>query len=235
MAKRSFAVVGLGRFGSAMASTLAGLGHDVIGIDGDEDKVRSLADVITLALELDATDEKALRAAGLKDVDVAIVSIGENLEASLLVVTLLQELGIKNIVAKAVTPLHGRILEKLGVTRVVFPEREMAVRVAHSLVIPNVLDYIELSSDYSIVEVPAPQEFVGKTLREIGLRSRFGLTTIAIKHVSHSGDGHASNIAPGPDDVVQKGDILALLGSNERLGQLDRMLKQASEPGAGII
>lgn len=212
-----------------MATTLAGLGHDVIGIDGDEDKVRGLADVITLAIQLDATDEKALRAAGIQDVDVAVVSIGEDLESSLLVVTLVREVGIKNIVAKAVTPLHGRILEKLGVTRVVFPEREMAIRIAHSLVVPNVLDYIELSKEFSIVEVPAPQQFVGKTLRDIGLRSRFGLTTIAIKHATRAGDRESSNIAPGPDDVVRQGDILALLGSNERLGQLDRMLNAAGQ------
>jgi len=229
MAKRSFAVIGLGRFGSAMATTLAALGHDVIGIDGNEDKVRSLADVVSLAIELDATDEKALCAAGIKDVDVAVVSIGERMESSLLVVTLLRELGIKNIVAKAVTPLHGRILEKLGVTRVVFPEREMAVRIAHSLVVPNVLDYIELSKDFSIVEVPAPQEFVGKTLRDIGLRARFGLTTIAIRHATRPGEPESSNIAPGPDDVIQAGDVLALLGSNQRLGQLDRALKNAAD------
>jgi trk/ktr system potassium uptake protein len=231
MARRSFAVIGLGRFGAAMASTLAGLGHDVIGIDGSEDKVRALADVVSLAIQLDATDERALRAAGIKDVDVAVVSIGEDIESSLLVVTLVRELGIKNIVAKAVTPLHGRILEKLGVTRVVFPEREMAVRIAHSLVVPNVIDYIELSNEFSIVEVPAPPEFVGKTLREIGLRSRFGLTTIAIKH-TRPGDKQFTNIAPGPDDVVQTGDVLSLLGSNERLGQLDQMLKQATLPSA---
>ena len=229
MGRRSFAVIGLGRFGAAMATTLAGLGHDVIGIDGAEDKVRGLADLVSLSMQLDATDERALRAAGIKDVDVAVVSIGENIEASLLVVTLLRELGIKNIVAKAVTSLHGRILEKLGVTRVVFPEREMAVRIAHSLVVPNVLDYIELSSEYSIVEVPAPAEFVGKTLREIGLRSRFGLTTIAMKHKSRTGERDVTNIAPGPDDVVQAGDVLSLLGSNERLGQLDRTLKKATE------
>jgi trk/ktr system potassium uptake protein len=231
MARRSFAVIGLGRFGAAMASTLAGLGHDVIGIDGSEDKVRALADVVSLAIQLDATDERALRAAGIKDVDVAVVSIGEDIESSLLVVTLVRELGIKNIVAKAVTPLHGRILEKLGVTRVVFPEREMAVRIAHSLVVPNVIDYIELSNEFSIVEVPAPPEFVGKTLREIGLRSRFGLTTIAIKH-TRPGDKQFTNIAPGPDDVVQTGDVLSLLGSNERLGQLDQMLKNATLPSA---
>ena len=226
MAKRSFAVIGLGRFGSAMSTTLAELGHDVVGVDGDEDRVRALADTISLAVQLDATDEKALRAAGIEEVDVAVVSIGENIESSLLVVTLLRELGIKNIVAKAVTPLHGRILEKLGVTRVVFPERETAIRLAHSLVIPNVLDYIELSNEFSIVEVPAPPDFAGKTLKQIGLRSRFGLTTIAIKRPSRTGDGAITNIAPGPDDVIEAGDTLALLGSNERLGQLDRMLKQ---------
>jgi trk system potassium uptake protein TrkA len=226
MAKRSFAVIGLGRFGSAMASTLAELGHDVIGVDGSEDRVRGLADTLSLAVQLDATDEKALRAAGIQDVDVAVVSIGENIESSLLVVTLLKEIGIKNIIAKAVTPLHGRILEKLGVTRVVFPERETAIRLAHSLVIPNVLDYIELSNEFSIVEIPAPGDFAGKSLKEIGLRSRFGLTTIAIKRRSGTGDGDFTNIAPGPDDVVQPGDTLALLGSNERLGQLDRMLRQ---------
>ena len=128
------------------------------------------------------------------------------------------------------TPLHGRILEKLGVTRVVFPEREMAMRVAHSLVIPNVLDYIELSGDFSIVEVPAPPDFFGKTLRDIGLRARFGLTTIAIKHSRKSGVVTTANIAPGPDDVIQAGDVLSLLGHNERLGQLETMMKQAALP-----
>jgi trk system potassium uptake protein TrkA len=225
LAKRSFAVIGLGRFGAAMATTLAESGHEVIGVDGSEDRVRGLADLLSLAVQLDATDEKALLSAGIKDVDVAVVSIGENIESSLLVVTLLREIGIKNIVAKAVTPLHGRILEKLGVTRVVFPERETAIRLAHSLVMPNVLDYIELSSEYSIVDVPAPADFAGKTLKDIGLRSRFGLTTIAIKRFSKTSDGPMTNIAPGPDDVVQAGDVLSLLGSNERLGQLDRMLK----------
>lgn len=231
MAKRTFAVIGLGRFGAAMATTLASLGHDVIGIDGDEDKVRAVADLVSLSMQLDATDEKAIRAAGIHEVDVAVVSIGENIESSLLVVTLLREIGIGQIVAKAVTPLHGRILEKLGVTRVVFPEREMAVRVAHGLVMPNVIDYIELSKDHSIIEIPAPQEFVGKTLRDIGLRARFGLTTIAIKHVSPSGEVLSSNIAPGPDDVIQEGDVLSLLGSNEKLVEIEATFKRAARQG----
>ncbi len=226
MKKRSFAVIGLGRFGSAMATTLAELGHDVIGIDGNEEHVRNLSDVISYAVELDATDEKALKAAGIADVDVAVISIGENIESSLLVVMLVKEIGIPTIVAKATTPLHGRILEKLGVSRVIFPEREMAVRVAHSLVVPNVLDYIELSRDFSIVEIPAPPDFVGKSIRQLELRPRLGLTLIAIKRNSRTGDGEFTNIAPTADDRIESGDVLALLGSNERLGQLDKLLRK---------
>lgn len=228
MAKRTFAVIGLGRFGSAMATTLAELGHEVIGIDGNDERVNALADHIAHTVRLDATDERALRAAGIEDVDVAVVSIGENLEASLLVVTLVKELGIPDIVAKAVTPLHGRILEKLGVTRVVFPEREMAIRVAHSLVMPNVLDYIELSGDFSIVEVPAPADFVGRTLRDIGLRARLGLTIIAIRRPGSTGTA-PTTVSPGPDDVVGKGDVLALLGSKERLARLDLLLQPGKD------
>lgn len=224
MKRKQFGVIGLGRFGSAMAMTLTELGHDVIGVDGDEARVQQLADVITHAIQLDATDEKALRAAGIQDVDVAVVSIGENIESSLLVVMQLRELGIATIVAKAVTPLHGRILEKLGVSRVIFPEREMAIRIAHSLVMPNVIDYIELSRDFSIVEVPAPDAFVGRTLKQLELRPRLGLTLIAIKRQSDDSGAVVTNIAPAADETIRPGDILALLGSNERLNQLDQLL-----------
>jgi trk system potassium uptake protein TrkA len=221
MARRSFAVIGLGRFGSATATTLVELGQDVIGIDGSEDKVREMSDSLLQAVQLDATDERALRAAGLQNVDVAVISIGENIESSLLVVMLVKELGIPTIIAKAVTPLHGRILEKLGVSRVIFPEREMAQRLAHSLVVPNMLDYIELSRDFSIVELPAPPDFVGRTLKQLELRPRYGLTLIAVKRPGET--GVVTNIAPVADDVIQAGDVLALLGSNERLGQLERL------------
>jgi trk system potassium uptake protein TrkA len=222
--RKQFGVIGLGRFGSAMAMTLTELGHDVVGVDADEGRVQRLADVIPQALQIDATDEKALRAAGIQDMDVAVVSIGENIESSLLVVMQLRELGIGSIVAKAVTPLHGRILEKLGVSRVIFPEREMAIRVAHSLVLPNVIDYIELSREFSIVEVPAPEGFVGRTLKQLELRPRLGLTLIAVKRRSGESGGLTTNIAPAADEVIRAGDILALLGSNERLSQLDQLL-----------
>jgi trk system potassium uptake protein TrkA len=224
--RRQFAVIGLGRFGSAMAATLAELGQDVIGVDGDAERVRRLADTITQAVELDATDEKALRAVGVQNVDVAVVSIGENIESSLLVVMQLRELGVGTIVAKAVTPLHGRILEKLGVSRVIFPEREMAVRVAHGLVMPNVLDYIELSKEFSIVEVPAPDLFIGKTLKQLELRPKYGLTLIAIKRRPTPAAEIETNISPSADEMIQPGDALSLLGSNERLSHLDVLLKR---------
>jgi trk system potassium uptake protein TrkA len=219
-------VIGLGRFGSAIASTLAELGHDVIGVDAEPEKVHQLADVIAQAIELDATDVRALRAVGIQDVDVAVVSIGENIESSLLVVMQLRELGIKTIIAKAVTPLHGRILEKIGVSRVIFPEREMAIRVAHSLVMPNVLDYIELSRDFSIVELPAPEEFVGRTLKQLELRPRFGLTLVAVKRRTTPDGPEVTNIAPTADEMIRRGDVLALLGSTERLTQFDTLLKR---------
>lgn len=225
MTRRSFAVIGLGRFGSAMSRTLVELGQDVIGIDANEEHVQQLADSLPAVLQLNATDERALRNAGIQDVDVAVISIGENIEASLLVVMLVKELGIPRIIAKAVSALHGRILEKLGVDRVIFPEREMAMRVAHSLVVPNVLDYIELSRDFSIIELPAPAEFVGKTLRELQLRPKYGLTLIAVKR--QKGDGAVTtNISPSADDRIEAADVLSLLGSNERLGQLDKLLKK---------
>ena len=226
MTRRQFAVIGLGRFGSAMATTLSELGQDVIGVDGDAEKVRQLADVVTQAVDLDAIDERALRSIGIQDVDVAVVSIGENIESSLLVVMQLRELGVKTIVAKAVTPLHGRILEKLGVSRVIFPEREMAVRIAHGLVMPNVIDYIELSRDFSIVEVPAPAVFVGRTLKQLELRPKYGLTLIAIKRRPSPSTPEVTNISPSADETIQAGDVLSLLGSNERLAALDAMLKQ---------
>lgn len=224
MSRRSIAVIGLGRFGSAMATTLTNLGQEVIGIDVDAEHVRRLSDVLTHTVELDATDERALRAAGVQDVEIAVVSIGENVESSVLIVMLVKDLGVRTVIAKATTPLHGRILEKLGVSRVIFPERDMAVRVAHSLVVANVIDYIELSRDFSIVELPAPPTFAGRTLRQLELRPRYGLTLIAIKRRNPGSDQETTNGAPSADDRIEGTDVLVVLGRNEQLARLDRLL-----------
>jgi trk system potassium uptake protein TrkA len=223
--RQLFGVIGLGRFGSAISTTLAQLGHDVIGVDSNEDNVRQMADVVSQAVQLDATDARALRAAGIADVNVAVVSIGENIESSLLAVMLLHELGVRTVVAKAVTPLHGRILERLGVSRVIFPERDMAIRLAHSLVMPNVLDYVELSRDFSFVELPAPAAFVGQTLRQLELRPKFGLTLIAIKRRAADGN-EVTNVSPSAEEVLQRDDVLVLLGSNTRLADFGKLLEK---------
>lgn len=222
MKRQLFGVIGLGRFGEAISTRLAELGHDVIGVDHDEDRVRELADVVSQTVQLDATDGKALRAAGVADVDVAVVSIGEDIESSVLAVMLLHELGVRSVVAKAVTPLHGRILERLGVSRVIFPERDMALRVAQSLVMPNVLDYVELSKDFSFVELPAPEPFIGHTLRDLELRPKYGLTLIAIKRRVDGNE--TTNVSPSAEDVIARGDVLVLLGSNAKLSNFGDLL-----------
>ena len=222
MSRRSIAVIGLGRFGSAMATTLTKLGQEVIGIDVDAEHVRRLSDVLTHTVELDATDERALRAAGVQDVEIAVVSIGENVESSVLIVMLVKDLGVRTVIAKATTPLHGRILEKLGVSRVIFPERDMAVRVAHSLVVANVIDYIELSRDFSIVELPAPPMFAGRTLRQLELPPP--LRPHAHRHQASQPRERPGDHQRRADDRIEGTDVLVVLGRNEQLARLDRLL-----------
>lgn len=220
--KKQYAVIGLGRFGYSIAKTLAEHNCEVIAIDKDEDRVKKMADFVTYAVQLEAMDEKALRSLGVQNVDTAVVSIGENLEASILVVMILKEMGLKNIIAKAVTRLHGKVLENLGVNKVVYPERDMAIRVAHSLIHPNIIEQLELSPEYSIIELPAPDIFAGKSLTEMKLRSRYGANLIAIKRkVTEDGvEQEKWNVNPHPTDVIHKGDLLVLVGRNKDLEKL---------------
>ncbi|MBI4698757.1 MAG: TrkA family potassium uptake protein [Nitrospirae bacterium] len=222
--KKQFAVIGLGRFGSSVAIALAESGCEVIAIDNDEEKVKNISDLVTYALVLDAIDEKALRSAGVQNVDVAIVSIGENIEANILVVMLLKELRLKQIVAKAVTQLHGKVLEHLAVDKIVFPERDMAIRIAHGLVRPGIVDLLELSPEYSIIEMPAPAVFVGKSLLENQLRLKYGVNLIAIKRMrSDKGVQRETwNVNPLPTDVINEGDLLVTIGLNKDLERLGK-------------
>lgn len=217
--KKQYAVIGLGRFGYSIAKTLAEHNCEVIAIDKDEERVKKMADFVTYAVQLEAMDEKSLRSLGVQNVDTAVVSIGENLEASILVVMILKEMGLKNIIAKAVTRLHGKVLENLGVNKVVYPERDMAIRVAHNLIHPNIVEQLELSPEYSIIELPAPDIFVGKSLTEMKLRSQYGANLIAIKRkVMEDGvEQEKWNVNPHPTDVIHKGDLLVLVGRNKDL------------------
>lgn len=213
---KQFVVIGLGRFGSSISKTLYNLGYDVLGIDSNEEIVQSMADSITHAVQADATDENTLKALGVRNFDVGIVSIGQDIQASILVTLILKELGIKFVVAKAQSELHGKVLYKIGADRVVFPERDMGIRVAHNLVSSNILDYIELSPDFSIVEIGAIPNWFDKSLRELDMRGKHGLNVMAIKR------NDEVIVSPKADDVILEGDILVVVGQNKDIEKLEK-------------
>ena len=152
-----FVIIGLGRFGSSLGEELVKLGYEVLGVDRDEEKVQELSHILTHAVVADATEEEVLRSIGARNFDCGVVAIGDDIQASILATILLKDLGVKKVVAKAVSDLHGRVLERVGVDRIIYPERDMGIRVAHQLVSPNLLDYIELSKKYTIAELAVPQ------------------------------------------------------------------------------
>jgi len=211
---RTFGVIGLGRFGYHVARTLAQGGAEVIACDVDEEKVREVSEYVSLAYVLDATDAKALKESGIANVDTAVVSIGENIEASILIVVQLKELGVKEVVAKAITPLHGKVLEKLGVDRVVYPDKEMAIRVAHSLLVGEFIEEMPIGEKHSLFELKAFDFMLGKTLRELDVRRRFGVSVLAIKR------GENLIVNPVGDEKVLPGDILVVLGTTEQLSTM---------------
>jgi len=215
---RQFAVIGLGRFGLSVAKTLSEKGHQVLAVDKDEELVQEVSEFATEAVQVDSTDEKALKAVGIMNVDVAVVAIGTNLEASVLTTLILKELGIQHIVARAVTDEHGKVLEKVGATKVVFLERDMGSKIANSLVSPSILEHIELSPESSIMETVPPKEFIGKSIRDLDIRAKYGLDIIAVrrKEASREASGEL-NVAPKADYVIKQGDIFIIIGSNENL------------------
>jgi len=216
--KRLFAVIGLGRFGYSVAETLVKKGCEVLAIDRDDERIQAISDIATFAVQCDATDERALKAVSAQNVDVAVVSIGENIEASILIVQTLKEMGIKSIVAKAVAPIQGKILKNLGVDEVIYPERDTAIRLAHRLISPNVLEYLELAPGYSIEEVSVPDRFSGLSLREAQIQDQHNLNIIGIKKQitrmvkGRMVTGETFNFTPSPDDVIEKGDVLVMIG-----------------------
>lgn len=220
MSTKQIVVVGLGRFGASVARALKNMGHEVLGVDRDQDVVDHFAAELTHTVVCESTDEEALRALGLRNFDVGVVAIGNDVEASILTTVLLKEMGVPLVVAKAMSELHGRTLEKVGADRVVYPERDMGARLAHSLLTGSEIDYIELSAEYTIMEMEAPPLLTGKSLREANLRARFGISVLALK------SGERINAAPLATDEIKEGDTLVLLGSNEGVRQLERMLQQ---------
>ncbi|AGB41977.1 K+ transport system, NAD-binding component [Halobacteroides halobius DSM 5150] len=211
---RQFIVVGLGRFGTSVATTLANKEHDVLAIDIDEEKVQEISNQVTHAVQADATSEETLQKLGVDEFDIAIVAIGSNIHGNILATLVLKELGVSHVVVKAQDNLHGKLLSKVGADKVVYPERDMGARVANNLVSANVLDYIELAPNYSIAELIASDKLTGKSLKELDLRSKFGVNVLAIK----SNDD--VNVSPEAEAVINANDVLVVMGQEKGLSQL---------------
>ena len=214
MAREQVVVIGLGRFGSAVARELERLGHEVLAIDRDEQRVNDIAPDVTHALELDAADEDALRGAGAGDFGTAIVSISSDAEPSIFATMVLKRLGVQNVVAKAGSLLHGEILARVGADRVVFPERETGLRLAHSFSVPNVIDYLDVAPGFGIEKIRPPKSFVGRTLGELDIKGRMGLTPIAVRR------GQQVVVNPTREERIGEGDELIIIGRDDKLDQL---------------
>lgn len=217
--KKQFAVIGLGRFGGSICKTLTELGHEVLAIDSDGNKISQFANSVTQAIQLDSTDEAALHEIGIRNFDHVIVAIGENIQASILTTLILKDMDIPYITVKAQNDYHEKVLSKIGATRVIHPERDMGMRIAHHLISENVLDFIELSPDYSLVEIKASEKMVGKSLLELNSRAKYGCNIMAIKS-----EGDDINISPMAVDIIKDGDILVVIGSNKDISNFEESL-----------
>jgi len=229
---RQFAVIGLGRFGFKVAEVLAAKGAQVLAIDKDLGLVDKARDIVTEAVQLECTDEEALRESGVESVDVAVVSIGEDVESSILTTAILKNLGIKEIIARAGTKLHAQILKEVGAARVVFPEEDMGLRVANSVFAPGVLDYVDLGADYNLAEIEVKGGFIGKSFRELGLKSKYGVNVIMImkkikEEVGEKGGFVEKEIKelPTPDYVLGEKDILVVVGDSKDIEVLEKHIK----------
>ena len=214
---KSYLVIGLGRFGGEVARSLCRQGCEVLAMDVSSDLVNQIAGEVTHAVVGNAQDKEVLRALGAGSFDCAIIAIGDNLAASVLTTMNLKELNVPYIVCKAHDATHRTVLEKLGVDRVVIPEYEYADKLARNLVSHNVLEYIELSEDYGILEVPAPKSWVGKTLRELNVRAKLGVNIIAVN------SGEKTSVSPAADYSIGAGDILVVLGDTTSLKAVQKL------------
>ena len=201
-------VIGLGRFGGAVALELKKLGFEVLGVDTDARRVQRMSDDLTHTLEADTTDLEVLTQIGARDFDNAVVGIGSDIEASILTTAALSDLGVPNIIAKAVTEPHGRILERVGADTVVYPEADMGRRIAH-LVGGSIIDWFQLDANFAMVETLAPQETLGQTLGELGLRAKYGVTVVCVKP-HDSGFTYAT-----ADTMLEDGDVLVVAGTSD--------------------
>lgn len=229
---KQYIVIGAGKFGASVAVTLSQKGFSVMLVDNNLERIQELSDIVTKAVQLDATDEKAMRALGLKDFDAAIVAIGrESLEDSVLVTMMLKEMGVGTVIAKATTEAHGRILMRIGADRVVFPERDMGIRLANSLTTSSIMDHLDIVPGYSVAEIQPRKELIGKTIKESDIKTNYGIQIIAIKSMQPNIDEKGEsvieeqiNILPDANRVIDKDDVLLVLGKD---GDIEKFKKVA--------
>ena len=214
---KSYIVIGLGRFGQTLARQLCALGAEVLALDKRSDLVQQVAEDVTHAVVGDGQDKEVLRALGARNFDCGIIAIGSNLAASVLTAMNLKELGVPYIICKAHDETHRKVLEKLGVDRVIIPEQENAQRLARSLNSHNVLEYIELSEDYGILEIPAPKGWIGKTIKELNVRAKLGVNIIAVENDKET------NVSPSADYQIVPGDVMVVLGDNYALEAVQKL------------
>lgn len=212
--RKRYAVIGLGRFGSSLAKVLTEMGQYVLAVDSNEQRVDDLAPVLSRVVKADAVDPAALRALRISEFDTVVVAIGDNVEASVITVLNCKELGVKYLVAKAQDDAHGRVLQRLGVNRVVYPQRDMGARVASNISAGGVIDYVRLSDEYGMAEITPPESCVGKTLQELDMPKRFGLNVMAIKR------GKRVIVSPRAEERVAADDLLVVIGDAQGISRI---------------
>lgn len=208
-------VIGLGRFGSSLTKTLIENGHEVLALDKNEQLVQDMASIATHALVADCTDEQVLRELGASNFTHGIVAIGDDIQSSILATLLLKELQVPKVTAKARNEMHGKVLSKIGADHVIYPERDMGIRLGNQLSSDNLIDYIELSPDYNLAEMLAPPAMNGLSLKDLDIRARYGCTIMAIK------TGDKINVSPRAEDAIRTGDVLLIIGSNDDIRELE--------------
>lgn len=216
---KTFLVIGLGRFGSSLATELCALGNEVLAMDVREELVQTAAPHVTHAVTADARDQEVLRELAARNFDCAIVAVGNDIGSSALITLNLKEQGVEKVVCKAASHTHRKVLEKIGADLVVFPEHEMGVKLAHTLSSSSVLNFIELSEDASIVEVPVPKDWVGKTIQEVDVRKNYGVNVIALRR----GPKQKFDIAPGGSAVLTDTDVVVALGLDKNINRIQKL------------
>ncbi|MDL4843033.1 potassium channel family protein [Aquibacillus rhizosphaerae] len=214
--KKEFVVIGLGRFGGNLCKELTDTGVEVVAIDKDPERIQEYSSIVSHAVEIDAIDEESLKSIGIRNFDCVVVSIGEDLQASILITLILKEMDIKQVWVKARNEYHQKVLEKIGADRIIHPERDMARRIAHHIGSDKVTDYIEISKHYSIVEIIASNKLAGKTLNQLDVQDKFHCTIVAIKKNEND-----ISIIPSLDTVIDLNDILVTIGKNTDLERFE--------------